>query len=214
MSAYLGKVVDFHRKFKIDYTGDIRDLPPELAWRREFLNEELREYEEAWGQQDLAKQFDALIDLTYVALGTFHLHGGTTHNLKVLNDLNPQLLQPKQCAGPVNGKEMKVFTDIIRWTMDQYDKTHISLGLYNKLNQLEYICMTCMNQATIHQFPWHLGFMEVHKANMAKRLSLPGEGRGENDIVKPKGWKAPDIQKVLDDWRLNHFKVPDKAKAN
>lgn len=124
MSTDYFRVRQFHEKFKIGYDGPPRLLPPELAWRREFLNEELREYDEAVATGDLAKAFDALIDLVYVAIGSAVLHG----------------------------------------------------------------------------FPWEAGFAEVHKANMAKRLSVEGEGRGTNDIVKPQGWTPPNMEEVLADF--------------
>lgn len=124
MSTDYFRVRQFHDKFKIGYDGPPRLLPPELDWRRKFLDEELKEYDEAIAAGDLAKAFDALIDLVYVAIGTAVLHG----------------------------------------------------------------------------FPWEAGFSEVHKANMAKRLAAPGEGRGTNDIVKPEGWQPPNIEEVLHDF--------------
>lgn len=68
-------VVQFHKKFDITYSGPARPLPAELKWRVDFLKEELREYEQALETMDLAGQFDALIDLVYVALGTAYLQG-------------------------------------------------------------------------------------------------------------------------------------------
>lgn len=131
MSTDYFRVRQFHEKFGIGYDGPPRLLPPDLGWRRKFLDEELREYDEAVAANDLPKVFDALLDLVYVALGTAILHG----------------------------------------------------------------------------FPWESGFVEVHRANMSKRLSLPGEGRGHNDIVKPEGFVPPNIEEVLADFcRWNFHK--------
>jgi len=67
---------DFHEKFDLDYNGEPRMLPKELAqFRIRFLKEELDEYIEAVATGDMAKAFDALLDLTYVAMGTSYLHG-------------------------------------------------------------------------------------------------------------------------------------------
>lgn len=72
-------VGEFHRKFDLDHA--LSGAKPHLlernveAFRRKFLHEELREYEEAVDAGDLPKGADALIDLVYVALGTAHLMG-------------------------------------------------------------------------------------------------------------------------------------------
>lgn len=87
-------VDQFHVKHQIDYTGKPRALPFELQqFRLKFLREETQEYEthadqaafEAGGPggeidhanltHHLAESLDALADLTYVVLGTAHLHG-------------------------------------------------------------------------------------------------------------------------------------------
>jgi len=88
-------IADFHRKFELMYRGKPRELPADLAeFRVGFLAEELAEYitpgnedhkmlahmlkrywRDGLGKVSLAKKFDALIDLVYVALGTAYLHG-------------------------------------------------------------------------------------------------------------------------------------------
>lgn len=69
-------VTDFHVKFDIDYEGKPRLLPEELQrFREKFLDEELDEFKKAFESKDLAKAFDALIDLAYVLYGTAHLMG-------------------------------------------------------------------------------------------------------------------------------------------
>jgi len=82
----------FHEKFGLTYNGPPRVLEEELAkFRVGFLAEELGEYcldhqnteelvhqvKENMAPQNvpLDKQFDALIDLVYVALGNAYLHG-------------------------------------------------------------------------------------------------------------------------------------------
>ncbi len=73
-------VVDFHRKFNINYEGGPRKLPMGVrAFRRLRLEEELKEYEEALAKDDAEGQFDGLIDIIYIALGTIHLNGWDFH---------------------------------------------------------------------------------------------------------------------------------------
>lgn len=67
---------DFHEKFELAYKDGARQLPAELQdFRSKFMQEELDEYNEAVKEGDLVKQFDALIDLVYVAIGTAYLQG-------------------------------------------------------------------------------------------------------------------------------------------
>lgn len=66
----------FHLKFGLGYDGPPRFLSKPLSdFRIKFLHEELKEYRDAVEEKDLEKQFDALIDLVYVALGTAYLQG-------------------------------------------------------------------------------------------------------------------------------------------
>ena len=69
-------ISDFHVKFNLEYTGPVRVLPDDVAeFRIKFMQEELFEYIEGVVEGDIEKQFDALIDLVYVALGTAYLQG-------------------------------------------------------------------------------------------------------------------------------------------
>lgn len=69
-------VVEFHKKFGIDYNGPCRILPPDLAkFREAFLDEELQEYRDAVAEGNHEKALDSLVDLIYIALGTAHVHG-------------------------------------------------------------------------------------------------------------------------------------------
>ena len=66
----------FHEKFELSKLAKPGFLSQELMrFRIKFLQEELDEFCDAYVNQDLEKAFDALIDLTYVALGTAFLMG-------------------------------------------------------------------------------------------------------------------------------------------
>lgn len=66
----------FHSKFDLPALSKPGFLVPELMkFRIKFLQEELDEFCDAYVDNDIEKAFDALIDLTYVALGTAHLMG-------------------------------------------------------------------------------------------------------------------------------------------
>lgn len=69
-------VSDFHKKFQLEYNGPARALPDDMVkFRVDFLQEELDEYKKAIEEGNLENQFDALLDLVYVAVGNAHLQG-------------------------------------------------------------------------------------------------------------------------------------------
>jgi predicted HAD superfamily Cof-like phosphohydrolase len=90
---FVSDIEDFHKKFGLAYDGKPRILTNELdAFRRKFMQEELDEYEEDALDAQLALMsksptvptlipellegmLDALVDLTYVAIGSAYLHG-------------------------------------------------------------------------------------------------------------------------------------------
>jgi predicted HAD superfamily Cof-like phosphohydrolase len=102
-SSFYDDIIKFHVKFELHYDGKPRELEPDLAlFRTGFMIEELAEYARSAGFRNIAQtleelhehikqgshwlvkrhettdletQFDSLIDLTYVALGTSHMHG-------------------------------------------------------------------------------------------------------------------------------------------
>ena len=69
-------VGNFHKKFGLQYHdgGDIIELDDEtFKFRRDFIQEELDEFVEGYTEGDVAKMFDSLVDLVYVAMGTAHM---------------------------------------------------------------------------------------------------------------------------------------------
>ena len=115
----------FHKKFDLPVSQGVpREVSEDLLkFRTKFMQEELDEFATATTAAD---QFDALLDLVYVAMGTAHMMG----------------------------------------------------------------------------FPWEAGWARVQQANMAKvRASADASDskRGSSwDVVKPAGWRAPDITGLLD----------------
>lgn len=66
----IGNVYEFHQRFGLPL-GEENQLDQEaITFRLVFLEEELTELQEALGEGDQVKAFDALLDLVYVAQGT------------------------------------------------------------------------------------------------------------------------------------------------
>ena len=88
--SFYEDIAEFHYEFQLQYEGKPRTLNPRLhQFRATFMAEELHEYNLAYIEvleakhsgdraamnAALEKQLDALVDMTYVVLGTAHLHG-------------------------------------------------------------------------------------------------------------------------------------------
>lgn len=73
---YMLDIAAFHEKFGQKYVGEPRQMTADEAkFRIGCLREEVGELEDAIQANDLEKQFDAIIDLVYFALGTAYRQG-------------------------------------------------------------------------------------------------------------------------------------------
>tara|TARA_R110000824_G_scaffold7807_3_gene35246 strand:- start:2029 stop:2409 length:381 start_codon:yes stop_codon:yes gene_type:complete len=115
----LKDIEEFHKKFGFEKRVGIKNNKNLVDFRIKFLEEELREFKEAIKEENDAKALDALVDLTYVAIGTAYLF----------------------------------------------------------------------------DYPFWAAWTEVQKANMAK-VRKESE-RSKFDVIKPKGWKAPNIEQII-----------------
>jgi nicotinamide riboside kinase len=104
-------VKDFHDKFGLPMEGDPHPLDEaEQKFRIKCLHEEVHEYERAVADGDLAEQFDALLDLTYFALGTAHRcnfpwdHGWSrvqeANMTKVMGENGVEIIKPEGWQAP------------------------------------------------------------------------------------------------------------------
>lgn len=72
----VGDIEDFHLKFAVPAHDKPKGLTGEMArFRLARLREELDEYEKALDAEDAEGQCDALVDLTYIAVGTAYVSG-------------------------------------------------------------------------------------------------------------------------------------------
>ena len=76
MTDLMKDIKEFHEKFELRGPQQPTQLPGDLhEFRVDFMFEELHEYRLAHQQGNIVDQLDALVDLTYVVLGTAYLHG-------------------------------------------------------------------------------------------------------------------------------------------
>jgi len=71
-----GDVVDFHKKFGIQYDGPPRGREGDLFKFRDFrFHEEIKEIRDAIEFKQAAEELDGYVDLVYIIMGTCHLRG-------------------------------------------------------------------------------------------------------------------------------------------
>lgn len=74
----MGSVVEFHKKFGLEYEGPPRLLDwEEHQFATTCLKEEIEEYDNAEWHGNLSESLDALVDLVYFALGRAYRQGFT-----------------------------------------------------------------------------------------------------------------------------------------
>ena len=79
-------------------------------------------------------------------------------------------------------------------------------GFFDGLVDLAYVVL---GTAHMMNLPFKKGWDEVHKANMKKERVVNDmqSKRGSSlDVIKPEGWEAPDLQKIIDQHTINDDK--------
>ena len=117
MAKMMADIADFHTRFGLAYNGVPRILSDEMNdFRLTCMKEELKEYEDAVADGDLAAQLDALVDLVYFTLGTAYLQGFDFD--EAWNRVQRANMQKVRCEVPYDSKRGSTF-DVIKppgWT--------------------------------------------------------------------------------------------------
>lgn len=76
-----------------------------------------------------------------------------------------------------------------------------SQDLPKAVDSLVDLSVVTLGTADFHGAPWQLCWNEVMRANMSKVRAAPdgsnSKRKSKFDVVKPEGWKAPDIESIL-----------------
>lgn len=166
-----------------------------LQFRVKFLVEEFEEYEKASGVADRAEQLDALVDLAYVCLGTMYLM-----NLRPEHPIVGIDFTREQGILPLGPEEYREFCSRIRARISNLVAMQ-GVSLREQARALEDMMVDILCAAKAQGFNFKEAFDRVHVANMKKvRAQTDDEstrGSAKFDIVKPKGWKAPDLSDLV-----------------
>lgn len=176
---------DFHARFGLAYYGPSRKLDGDmLQLRNKRLHEEAVELEDATTLEDLC---DAMIDLTYIALGSLYLVG-QAQPVFFLHKFESDLQPP-------DSRWIKELPSIER--LAQMGKETASIGCDpGALTALVWY----INRIAHHtELPFEELFLDVHAANMRKERGTAHTSKYGNsyDIVKPAGWVGPNGAAIL-----------------
>ena len=180
MRMYLD-VEAFHEKFQLKPYDSFRDLPDDLVrFREKFLTEEALETYKATLSANPPEVLDGLIDLAYVALGTFYLAGGTLLGVANYRKLQPYEFGTLQVMRMSKGVRLEKDANNLTFMLD--------------------IAFGCRSMAQEMGWFFDTGWDRGQSANMSKvRAKREGDSkRGSTwDVVKPKGWVAPKMDDLV-----------------
>jgi predicted HAD superfamily Cof-like phosphohydrolase len=80
---------------------------------------------------------------------------------------------------------------------DEYNEGEYNNDLENIAKELADIIYIVCGTAVSYGIPLDKVFDEVHRSNMAKLVDGKPIRRDDGKILKPEGWTAPDIKKIL-----------------
>ncbi|APU03074.1 nucleoside triphosphate pyrophosphohydrolase family protein [Salmonella enterica] len=176
-------VTAFHEKFDLKPVS--QGGKPEFKLRYDRLIEEMEEIKQAKKDGDKAGFLDGIVDLIYIAAGTLYLYDQTAW---FTNEFEYPILLTTPCG-----------------FMDRFDAE----GLIVYVKDTEDTHCDRLAQLIIHLITWCANnnwplddaWDAVQAANMAKERAKPDASNSKHksgqDIVKPEGWKAPDIQAII-----------------
>lgn len=146
-------ITDFHTKFELQYDGAPRELDNDMAlFRIGFMVEELSEYADSAGFKNIA----------------------TT-----LNEIHDSIKEKR------------------RWVVKRDENGH---NLETQFDSLIDLCYVALGTAHLHGVDFDEGWRRVHGANMKKvRVENVEDSKRKSkfDVVKPRGWKAPDLSDLV-----------------
>ena len=82
--------------------------------------------------------------------------------------------------------------------VEEYVNAETIEDKFDALLDLVYVALGTAELHGITNKMFYQGFNEVHSANM-KKIKGKSERSDKFDVIKPEGWKAPDLKEILND---------------
>jgi predicted HAD superfamily Cof-like phosphohydrolase len=121
-------------------------------------------------------------------------------------------LERPETPQPLDSDTFEFRLKFMREELEEYREAHIAgdlEGMFDALVDLKYVVD---GTADLHGFPMDEGTAEVQRANMSKRRaeSADESKRGSAlDVVKPEGWKPPEMDAILRDAGCEYVTVEE-----
>ena len=96
-----------------------------------------------------------------------------------------------------DGDERVLRMRLLKEEFDEYNQGEYNNDLENIAKELADIIYIVCGTAVSYGIPLDKVFDEVHKSNMAKLVDGKPIRREDGKILKPEGWKPPNIKKIL-----------------
>ena len=104
---------------------------------------------------------------------------------------------------PDNNELVNFRTSFLIEELAEYTQAITKKDAAGALDALVDIVYIALGTAWLFNLPFEKAWQEVQKANMSKiRTKSKSKKRGTSfDVVKPKGWRPPDIEQIIDEER-------------
>jgi predicted HAD superfamily Cof-like phosphohydrolase len=104
---------------------------------------------------------------------------------------------------PDNNELVNFRTSFLVEELSEYTQAITKKDAAGALDALVDIVYIALGTAWLFNLPFEKAWQEVQKANMNKiRTKSKSKKRGTSfDVVKPKGWRPPDIEQIIDEER-------------
>lgn len=115
---------------------------------------------------------------------------------KFIPDLKPTF--PREL--PKDMSEFRI--GFMQEELDEYIESVKNHDLEGQLDALVDLVYVAIGTAWLQGLPFSEGWDEVQRANMSKvRAENPNQSKRKSkyDVVKPEGWRGPDIKRVIDE---------------
>lgn len=99
---------------------------------------------------------------------------------------------------PEDISERELRIDLLSEEFNEYLNAEETLDIVGIADALADIIYIACGTAVSYGIPLDEVFAEVHRSNMAKLVDGKPIYRADGKVLKPEGWKPPDIKSILD----------------
>lgn len=109
-------------------------------------------------------------------------------------------VKPLDKPALLSNELMKFRVDFIQEELDELQTAYMYGNLEEVFDALIDIVYVALGTAYVMKLPFNKGWQEVHACNMKKIRVMSSDESKRNsnyDVIKPVGWKKPNLTKIL-----------------